>query len=335
MKRVVVTAGRSPLARSVVERLRGDPAIEQVRGVEARPQKDEQDEGELDFVAFVPDHRPFVEYLEKERIDTVIQCGLVPDRSGLGSKAREADVIATMCLGAAIAQEHSSVRSWILASSSDVYPTASHASLLQRERQKIHPEEESLGASIAEAEEYARDVAHRLPHVNVAILRLQQLVGATIRGPLASLLARDPVPTLVGFDPAIQLLHLEDAASALCFAALEERAGIYNVASRGILHWHEAIRVTGHGRLPLLPVSLPLFEPLLERLGLPFVPAQLQDLLRFGHAIDTQKIEAAGWRARYDQRDCLALLRGDRGGSNSISPPRRRRPSRRHRRPLD
>jgi UDP-glucose 4-epimerase len=309
MRRILVTAGRSPLGRAVVEMLRAAPAVEQVRGLEARPSQDGRDEGEIDFVSFVPDHRPLVEYLGKERIDTVIQCGLLPDRSGLGAKLREADVITTMCLGAAIGQEGSTVRSWILASSTDVYPIGSHSARFQGERQDLYHEEDSLSASIAEAEDYARDVAHRLPHVSVAILRLQQLVGAKVRGPLASLLARNPVPTLIGFDPAIQLLHIEDAANALAFAAIEERAGVYNVASRGTLHWHDAIRATGHGRLPLLPLNLAFLEPLLERLGLPFVSADLQDLLRFGHAVDTQKIEAAGWRAQFDQRECLALLR--------------------------
>ncbi len=297
-----MTGGSSPLGRRVREILEADPEVEHVRGVEPSPGRGVVSGEELDFVSFVPDHRPFAEYLAKGEIDAVIQCGLRAD-------AREADVIPTLCLGAAIGHEPSPVRSWVVASSSLIYPIDSHSPLLQRESQELPRGEETLAASLAEAERYARDLAHRMPHVNVAILRLQQLVGVGTRGPLAALLARPGVPTPIGFDPAIQLLHLEDAASAMAFAARRELAGVYNVASKGLLHWHDAIRATGHARLPFLPMSVAMLEPLLERIGLPFVPAALLDLLRFGHVVDTAKLEREGWAPAYDQLDCLSLLR--------------------------
>jgi UDP-glucose 4-epimerase len=312
MRRILVTGARSPLGRSVVDALRASPEVETVRAVESRPARRERDEDDpvddVEVVSFVPDHRPLADYLERERIEIVIQCGLVADRNGLASHAREADVIGTMCTGAAIGYEGSPVRSWVLASSSAVYPIDSRASLLQGERHELPREEETLAASIVEAEDYARDVAYRHPHVSVAILRLQQLVGPEVEGPLASLLARDPVPSPIGFDPTIQLLHLDDAAASLVFAALGELAGLYNVASAGLIHWEDALRAARRDPTSVLPVGVSLAEPLLERLGLPFVPADLLDLLRYGHVVDTRKIEQAGWKPRYDQPACLASL---------------------------
>jgi len=308
MRRVVVTSAGTPLGLAMLAAMRAMPGVEQVRGVTSNERHARPIGEELDVVPYVPDHRPFAEYLEKESIDTVIQCGLVPDRSGVGSLESEADVIATMCLGAAIAQPGSTVRSWVLASSTAVYPIGSHSSLLQVESQELPREEETLAASIVEAEAYARDVALRLPHVNVAILRLQQLAGAGVRGPLAALLARDPVPIPIGFDATIQLLHLDDAAAALAFAAREELSGVYNVASAGLIHWQEAVRATGHAGFPVLPVGASLAEPLLERLGIPHIPDALIDLLRFGHVVDLAKIETAGWHPRKQQREILAEL---------------------------
>ena len=318
MRRIVVTSAETPLGRAVLAALRAMPGVEQVRGVTSK-EKHARPIGEaLEVVPYVPDHRPFCEYLEKEAIDTVIQCGLTPDRSGMGQVESEADVIATMCLGAAIAQPGSSVRSWVLASSTAIYPIGSHSSLMQIESQELPRQEETLASSIAEAEAYARDVAVRLPHVNVAILRLQQLAGAGVGGPVAALLARDPVPSPIGFDATIQLLHLDDAMGAIVFAARQELAGVYNIASAGLVHWQEAIRGTGHAGFPVLPVGASLAEPMLKRIGVPYIPSELIDLLRFGHAVDLAKIQAAGWHPDREQHDILAEI-GQRSRKSSAS----------------
>jgi UDP-glucose 4-epimerase len=292
----------------VVVALRASAGVEHAIGIESRPRGHSREDSDLDFVCFVPDHRPLVEYFEKERIDAVVQCGLAADRNGLQVASSDADVIGTMCLAAAISQSGSQIRSWVLASSSAVYPIGSKAPLLHHESHEIPHQQSRLGASIAEAEDYSRDVAHRMPHVNIAVLRLQQLVGRDASGPLASLLERRPVPDPIGFDPVIQLLDLEDAANAIAFAIRIELAGIYNVASAGTIRWRRAIRAMGGSQIPVLAVSLPWLEPVLRRLGIPFAPAQLLDLLRFGHAVDTEKLERTGWRPQYDQLDCLRLL---------------------------
>ncbi len=185
--------------------------------------------------------------------------------------------------------------------------------LLQREEHEISPSANDDAISIAEAEEYARSVARQLPYINVAILRLQELAGSDCRGPLASLLANPVIPRVIGFDPPIQFLHVDDAVSALSWAALHERAGLYNVASDGMLRWSEVIRGVGHRQgLPILPISFsllaPVVEPMVERLGIPFVPAAILDLLRYGMALDIAKIIEAGWNPKADQTRCLAAL---------------------------
>jgi UDP-glucose 4-epimerase len=308
MKRVVVTGGRSPLGRRIVERLQDDPSIESVRGIETRARHESGGRDDVDIVPLVPDHRPFVEYLEKEQIDTIVQCGLTPDRCGRLSTPAEADVITTMCLGTAIAHESTRVRNWVLLSSTSIYPIGSRSSLLQREDQDIHFDELEARASIAEAEDYARDVAIRNPHINVSILRLQQLIGGGMIGPLSALLSREAIPTLIGFDPSVQVLHAEDAVDAAVFAAIHELAGIYNIASSGSIHWQDAVRVTDRQAVPVLPLSVSLLEPVLRLLRIPFVPSELFDLLRFGHAVDTQKIERVGWHLKFDQHECLKSI---------------------------
>lgn len=339
MRRIAVIGGATGLGRRVVETLQSRAGVQQIRAIESRalrpPRTRRKDSAadaaagfgaeadakshaeahgetdvDVDVVPFVPDPRPLGEYLAKERIDTVVHASLVPDRCGLTAQARAADVIGAMCLGAAIGHAGSQVRSFVVASSSAVYPIGSDAALLQDEHQPFLPDSAEIAASIAEAEDYARETAHRLPHVNVAILRLQQLAGPGVSGSLARLLSRRPVPSPVGFDPAIQLLHVEDAVGALVHAVEQELAGLYNVASAGLIRFGEAVVATGRPAFPVPPLGVAALEPMLERLDLPFIPAELAALLRYGHALDTAKLERTGWRARHDQRACLAAIGG-------------------------
>ncbi len=285
--------------------------MEWVRGVEPRPCAEAASDDTIEVISIVPDHRPFVEFLEREQVDTIVQCAVASDRSGKSTRTSEADVITTMCIGTATIHKGSRVRNWVLLSSSAIYPIESRSSLLQCEEQETKHEGDEAVQSFVEAEDYARDVAIRNTHISVSILRLQQLIGPGVRGPLSALVSQPSVPTLIGFDPPIQFLHVDDAASAAAFATIHELAGVYNVASSGMIHWHDALRISNRQAIPALPMGTSFLEPVLRRMKVPFVPAPLRNLLRFGHALDTAKIEHAGWRPSFDQRRCMAALRSD------------------------
>jgi UDP-glucose 4-epimerase len=198
----------------------------------------------------------------------------------------------------------------VIASSSSIYPVSSQSPLLHRESGEIDSGEGTLGASIREAEDYARDIALRRPHLDVAILRLQQLAGESVRGPMSALLAQPILPNPIGFDAPFQLLAVEDAVRALTFAAEMELAGVYNVASTGTIRMSEAIRILEKPSLPVLPFETRgALAGLARRLGVPHIPEGMLDALRFGHALDTGKLTAAGFEPETDQATCLAALR--------------------------
>jgi len=305
MHNVLVTGAADPLGRRLVEHLRQREGIGRVVGVEPATSS-EWIEG-VELVAFDADHRALVEFLNDNEIDTVLHCGLAPDRSGRAGGPREARVIETMRLGAAIAHPDVAVAAWVVASSTAVYPASSQSPLLHREDGDTATDE-AVAGSLLEAEDYVRDVARRSPHMNVSILRLQQLVGPGVAGPLSALLSQPLLPAVVGYDALVQLLAIEDAVAALVFAAEIELAGVYNVASVGCLRWSEARRALGRPSLPVLPFEAGPLAPLARRVGIPHVPDGLLDLLRFGHVVDTAKLASAGFQPAYDQDACLGAL---------------------------
>lgn len=307
MKNVLVTGAATPLGRRVLHSLRGSEGVEHLVGLESELSSDWIAGAEL--VPLPSEHRDLVALLAEQPIDTVIHCSMVPDRNGSRAAPSEARVIETMHLGAAVASPECSVRSWVIVSSSDVYPVDSHAPLLHRETHALDGDEEGPAASLRESEDYARDVAARRPHLDVAILRLQQLVGSGVRSPMAALLGEPVLPQVIGFDPPIQMLALEDAVDALVFAARVELAGIYNVASAGLIRMSEIVKSLGRRALPVLPFEAAgILGGMARRLGIPHVPEGLLPTLRFGNGLDTRKLAKAGFEPGYDQDDCLASL---------------------------
>jgi UDP-glucose 4-epimerase len=307
LKNVLVTGAGAPLGRRMLEHLRDLDGVEHIVGVEPTASSDWVDGAEL--VAFPAEHHELVELLVEFPIDTVIHCGLAPDRSGSAAVPSEARVIETMRLGAALASPEVSVRSWVIASSSAIYKVDSQAPLLHRETGEIDTDEESLAAGIREAEEYARDVAQRRPHLNVALMRLQHVVGDGFRGPLATLLSQPVLPRVIGYDAPLQVLAASDAVLALAFAARLELAGVYNVASRGTIRLSDVIRETRRPSVPWLPLETPqLIAGVARRFRVPRIPQGVIDILRFGHAIDISKLAHAGFEPDYDQIGCLSLL---------------------------
>jgi len=307
MRSVLVTGASAPLGSRLLEELRRREGVERIVGVEPAATSNWIDGVEL--VAFDSDHRELFEFISIHEIDTVIHCALAPDRSGGRSEPAPARVIETMRLGAAVAHEGSPVRAWVVASSSDVYPISSHAPLLHREDSALDVREGTLAASLIEAEDYVRDIAERNPHLNVSILRLQQLVGGGVRSPIATLLDQRILPAVIGYDAPMQVLAIDDAVGALIHAAEFELAGVYNVASAGVLRYSEARRLMKRRSLPVLPISAGSLGPLAQRVGIPHVPEGLLERLLYGQAVDTSKLAASGFDPEFDQPACLETLR--------------------------
>ena len=180
--------------------------------------------------------------------------------------------------------------------------------LFRREDGETGSAEREPAASLLEAEGYVRDLAARVPHVCVAIMRLAELAGPEVGGALSSALSQRFAPVPLGYDPAVQFLHVDDAVSALIFAAEIELAGVHNVASNGVIRWSEALRTLERRTVPVLPLETGPLEPLLQAFGISHLPAGTGPALRFGSALDVSKLEAAGWKAAHDQRSCLSAL---------------------------
>src|SRR5205814_981386 len=108
------------------------------------------------------------------------------------------------------------------------------------------------------------------------------------------------VPTYLGFDPRIQVIHETDALAALVAAVHRPVRGPVNVAAPGTIGLTRMVRLAGR---PTLPIPSPLFVNATEvgrRLGLVNFSPDFRRLLRYGRGADTTRLrEEVGFAPRY------------------------------------
>ncbi len=289
-RRVLITGIAGTLAGRLALRLEADDRVEYVGGVDLT-----QPSHELKRTEFVrADLRnPLVaKVIESTRVDTIVHLSLISEPGAVGGRSRmkELNVIGTMqMLGAA--QKAPRVRSLVLRSTTAVYGSHFRDPALFREDSRPRTVPRSgYTQDVTEVEGYARGFGRRRPDVDLAILRFANFIGPEIETSMTRYLSLPVIPTVLGYDPRLQLLHTDDALEVLYRATMGSHPGVYNVAGPGIVYLSQAARMAGR---PTIPVPAPLgglLSGLLRPLsGVDFTAEQLP-LLQFGRVGDISRM---------------------------------------------
>jgi UDP-glucose 4-epimerase len=102
-----------------------------------------------------------------------------------------------------------------------------------------------------EAEREVRRFAESTPGCAVTILRLAPLMGPTVSSWVTRWLSRRLVPTMMGFDPLVQLLHEVDAVAAFKLALDRRAPGIFNIVGEGVLPISTVVKLAGRIAVPV------------------------------------------------------------------------------------
>ena len=73
------------------------------------------------------------------------------------------------------------------------------------------PPRDAFSRDIVEVESYVRDFSLRQRDCTVTALRFSNVLGPLLQTPFQALFTLPAVPSVLGFDPRLQLLHEEDA----------------------------------------------------------------------------------------------------------------------------
>jgi UDP-glucose 4-epimerase len=219
---------------------------------------------------------------------------------------QELNVIGTMQLLAAC-QRAPLVRRLVVKSTAAVYGASSRSPAVFTEDDTPKDIASSGYAKDAvEVEGYVRGFGRRRPDVEVAVLRLANLIGPSVDTVLTRYFALPVVPTVLGFDARMQLLHSEDALAVLEQAGLGEATGVFNVAGDGVLMLSQAIRRAGRVQLPVLRGAMPAAGRLLRGARVvDFSPDHVR-YLNYGRVLDTTRLKTEfGFIPRWTTRQAF------------------------------
>jgi len=302
--RVVLVTGVSRyLGSRLAGVLQSDSSIERVVGVDTVPPRPDVARllGRTQFVRADIRNPLIAKVVAQNEVDTVVHMNVIATPLGAGGRTamKEINVIGTMQLLAAC-QKAPSMRKLVVKSTTAVYGSSPRDPALFTEDVEPRAVPKSGYAKDAvEVEGYVRGFGRRRPDVDLTLLRFTNFIGPTIETPLTRYFSLPVVPTVLGFDPRIQLCHEADGIQVLRAATLQDHPGIFNVGGSGVLLLSQAIRRMGRPSFPVPSPAVSLVAQAFRRGGLvDFSPEQMR-YLEHGRVAATARLRARfGWAPR-------------------------------------
>ena len=266
--------------------------------------------GRAEWLAARLTGKQIAELLRAEHIDVVIHLDFAGAERPAESRehAVQHNVIGTMeLLGACAA---TGVQRILLRSHIGVYGASPlNPTLIAEDRPIARGTLSGVLRDFAEVEQFAADFAARRSEPVIVPLRLASLIGTW--SPLVNYLSSPGPIVLVGFDPRIQLLGLDDAADGFARAALTAACGPFNLASEDTLRLVQAIRLAGQQPRAMLEPVVSLALTMGNRDILGHWPFDLS-FLRYSCVVDTQRARCElGWAPRQSAADLLQSMRAN------------------------
>jgi UDP-glucose 4-epimerase len=310
---VLVTGVSRDLGGRFARRIAADPSVDRVIGVDVVPPRG--DLGDVGFVRADIRNPVIAKVIAGQDVDTVVHMSVQsspnePGRAGGRTSMKEHNVIGTMQLLAAC-QKAPGLERLVVRSSGAVYGSSSRDPAMFTEDMSAKKMPRSgFGKDVLEVEGYVRGFARRRPDVAVTMLRMAHSLGPTLPSLLSQYFRLPVIPTVLGYDARLQLLHEDDLLGALRHATVAGVHGTFNVAGDGVMLLSQAVRRLGRPTVPVPVIALGPVAGLSRQLGLPRVPVELGDFLTFGRGLDTQRMRTIlGFHPEHTTADAFADFR--------------------------
>jgi UDP-glucose 4-epimerase len=321
-RRVVITGVASHWGAELARKLEREPGISFLAGIDiAAPAADLE---RTEFVEADIRNPVISRILPGLEPDVVVHCGIVwyPEPDKPARALHDINVIGTLQLLAAC-EKCDGLEAVVARGSAAIYGCEGAApSFFTEDMARRYPLKTRFQRDIGELESYFENFARRHPKLTCTMLRLQPEIGPGLAQPLVRYLSLPVVPTQLGFDPRLQLIHADDATGALAAAVLNPVRGPVNVAPDGTISLTKILRLAGR---PTAPIPHFVAGTVLGRLGRSLGAADLYNdgirLLRYGRGCDNTRLKRdVGFRPAFDAEAAVRDFVAKSGAGRRLVP---------------
>lgn len=303
-RKIVVTGIAGRLGRVVARRLHRDPRFV-IEGLDRR----DFPERPKDIAHHQVDLRSKKarDVFRAGDIDCLVHMGVMHDPRASAAELYAWNVAGTMKL-LEYCQAYG-VSKVVVLSSANVYgPRPENTQFLTEEAPLLAAQRFPQMRDLVEIDHLASTFFWKARDIETVILRPVHILGTVHNAP-SNYLRLDPVPTLLGFDPMVQVIHERDIAEAVLAALAPGARGIYNVVGPGEVPLSVILRELGRRTLPIPhPLAKPLWS-LAFRLGVSSYPVAEFDFIRYVCMVDGSRAERElGFHARATLRETILAV---------------------------
>lgn len=197
----------------------------------------------------------------------------------------------------------------VVLSSANVYgPQPHNPQFLTEEAPLLGGARFSEIRDLIEVDMLAQSFFWKHPDVDTVILRPVHILGR-VRNAASNFLRLPRVPTLLGYDPMVQVIHEADVVAAVVKALTQGARGIFNLAGPEAMPLSRVLGILGR---PTLPVPYSLAKTLMDRLWslhLTSFPTPELDHIRYVCMVDDARArDVLGYAPSYDAVETVRAI---------------------------
>lgn len=318
--RVAITGTNGLIGRRLLQDLVQDREVEKIVAIDkARPgpknkkivfvRTDIVEEGSVEKIAHA---------LKRSDCSILIHSALSTEPSPHQDELHELHISGTM--HTLLAAETAGTKKLILPSTTEVYGAIpENPSFLKEEDPLKGGMHSAFFRDKIDAERQFMRFQRRFPKKMVTILRACTILGQNIVYSKTSFLTQPMVPTVLGYDPLLQFVHIKDVLRAIELAMKRNHPGVFNIVGDGLLPLSRALRITNKVNLPTSSALLCAAADLLWHLNIGPAPASHTDYLKYSFIADGSKArKIMGFEPIYSSEEALISLVSVEGAKERI-----------------
>ena len=234
--------------------------------------------------------RPAEEVFRRSGADAVMHMGVVHDFRAPSERLYARNVMATETLLTYVSRYQ--LGKLILLSSGDVYgPAPSNSHFIDEDAPLMASQRFPEIRTLVAVDRLVQSFFWRHPDIETVILRPSHICGPNVQNAPSNYLRLPIIPTLLGYDPIMQLIHEDDLLRMMQATLRPGVRGVFNLAGTPP---HALSRILKKLGKPTLPVPHRLFRAFLTRAWawrMVDFPAPELDYIRFNAVLDPRRAD--------------------------------------------